>query len=984
MRTALFCAASAVILLAGCSSPKPLVSTPPVEQSTPATATPGDPLLPRPAIVQDTLPPVPDVNLADAERQLDRVRLHLLNAARALQREDTLAAVKECDQAAHRLDKLGYIPGLEDDSTYVAMTQTLRTLYRQCGPALIASGDDNALAALTALQDESIRTDSIDIHALTFKEPRPTTIPLPLNEHVERNIVYFSTNMKKSFRMWLERSGRYFPVMRPILKEEGMPDEIIFLTMIESGVNPIARSWAKCVGLWQFLKSTGEMYGLRGDWYNDDRRNPEKATRAAARHLRDLYNRYDDWHLALAAYNAGAGRIDRAIARASLAGIEKPTYWDVRPLLPTETQNYVPRYIAASIIALDPEAYEFADLGWHQPLQYDVTRVDGAYSVEDLAASAGLSVEEFQIYNTHMLQATTPPDGKDFEIRVPRGRSASFSAALASCQKSQAVRIQTHKVKRRETLALVAKKYGLSVKELMDVNDIPKKRKLRTGEVLQIPRGTVAADRNALAVAADNQSRGKSGELDAADSLRRTKGRDRHVIEARAGMTLGGIAQRFGVTVADLMTWNSMRPDDVLRSGQDIVMWLKPGDFDRVLRTGDAADATDEDRAVAEALTPAPLPTPGPSLAALSAPSTDSRPTTGNDLPLVKARARASKPERHRVKKGETLASIASAFNVTIDNLKRWNNLSTSNVRRGRVLKIYPTQNAVAGKPVYDSSRIRQERPTPDKPSKPVHSHTVKKSETLWSIATAWGVSVDEIKSWNNLPDATLRTGQVLKIHAASTPKVAAEPVSSTKVTAEPTTPTKAVTEKAVTEKAAVTTPAAVSSTTTTTAVPLQDASTVGADGTHIVQKGESLFGISRMHGLTVAEMQELNGLKGTAINVGQKLRVRRDAAAAVDSVREAGASAPALKAAASKKVESVKVEAEKKVEPVKVEAARQAPAAVQMKDGRRVHVVQAGETLYSIAKQYSVSVDDIGKWNKLNAHIRAGQELLVDPPASK
>jgi membrane-bound lytic murein transglycosylase D len=188
---------------------------------------------------------------------------------------------------------------------------------------------------LQYLVDENAK-DTTDLSQITFKEPPPTTIPLPLNEEVEKNIVYFSTKMRGNFEKWLERTGRFFPVMRPILKEEGLPDEIIYLTLIESGCNPVARSWAKCIGLWQFLKSTGEMYGLKGDWYSDDRRDPEKATRAAARHLRDLYNRYKDWHLALAAYNAGAGRIDRAIQKSKL---EHPSYWDVRQFLPTETRG---------------------------------------------------------------------------------------------------------------------------------------------------------------------------------------------------------------------------------------------------------------------------------------------------------------------------------------------------------------------------------------------------------------------------------------------------------------------------------------------------------------------------------------------------------------------------------------------------------------------------------------------------------------------
>ncbi|MFZ1730169.1 MAG: LysM peptidoglycan-binding domain-containing protein [Bacteroidota bacterium] len=986
---------------------------------------PNAPLLPRPELVIDGVPPTLDVTILEKEPLLDRARMHIVLAAKALENGDTLVTVNQCTLATEKLDRASYLPDIDDDDNYVELSARLRTLYRACASTIEQSDLELPMSALATLADESTDADTIDLSVISFKEPPPTVIPLPLNPEVEKNIIYFTTKMRKHFVKWIERSGRYFPLMRPILKEEGMPDEIIFLTMIESGVNPIARSWAACVGLWQFLKSTGEMYGLKGDWHTDDRCDPEKATRAAARHLRDLYNRFDDWHLALAAYNAGAGRISRAIKK---SGKAHPTYWEVREYLPKETQNYVPRFIAASIVALDPQEYDMAELVPLRPLEYDVVATEKPYHLKDLALVVGSSMEDLQELNPTLLQSITP--ARKFDLRIPKGRSETFASNIRNVEVRSTTEtvIVDHKVRRGETIYKLAKKYHVTVGQIIKTNELSSARRLRVGEVLRIPRQETVAT-TAYKVAMDNVANPDSE----VDPTVHTNGRQKLTVKVESGMTLGGMARNFGVTVTDLMTWNSLSSDDRLLAGSTMDVWVK-GDQKFNGDTSTIAELRSTEGVSSGGSSSAATKQPSPSIA--------KNPDSG-----IEASASASKFE-YTVQRGETLASIAETFNVTIQNLIEWNELKSTKIRSGSKLKLETEllpgsaeqslqqekpdakKSAVHGKILVQEKASAKKEPTSQKstreimpdapktaPEKAVPTkdqktstaaavspntastvqqndslYTVTKGETLYRISVMHGVTVAQIMEWNSLPEPSIQVGQQLIVGhskaepmktvtvAASKPEAAekadktvkpeaAEKADKTKTSATPFKIENAVKSDQAAAAAAVTDDGS-------------EAPLVTEAGVYTVQPGDNLYRIARAAGMSVEELKKLNGLKSSAIVNGQKLTVASPGAAGTlrsDAAPKVQQKAPVQAKAAGQDKAADQAKAGKLENTAPLENAEtQNGSAVSAANGiRHEHVVERGETLNSISRKYDIPVSKLKEWNDLGRFLNIGQKIV-------
>lgn len=311
-------------------------------------------------------------------------------------------------------------------------------------------------------------------------------IPIVLNDLVTNYITFFQTRLRDRFEEWLARSGRYIPLMQDILKQHQLPEDLVFLALIESGFNPKAFSRAKAAGPWQFIKGTGKKYGLRIDQWIDERRDPVKSTVAAAKYLKDLYGMFGSWPLSMASYNAGEGRIMRALART-----KAEDFWELKSSsLRPETKNYVPKFMAATIIAKEPQKYGFF-IDYHPPLVYDEVEISKPVSFKTIAKAAGVSIAEIKTYNPELKKEMTPPKYPHYRLKLPPGTKERFVANFSPRTEKEIVvtGAQKHRIQKGETLSSISRKYDVSVKRILEANQLDKESILQAGHVLLIPGG---------------------------------------------------------------------------------------------------------------------------------------------------------------------------------------------------------------------------------------------------------------------------------------------------------------------------------------------------------------------------------------------------------------------------------------------------------------------------------------------------------------
>ncbi len=315
------------------------------------------------------------------------------------------------------------------------------------------------------------------------KEP-DFDIPIVINEKVEQFILCFQTTMRDKFVTWLARSGRYIPVMKKLLKEHGLPEDLVYMAFIESGFDPYAYSRSKAVGPWQFIYLTGKRYGLRVNWWVDERRDPEKSTIAAAKYLKDLYETFACWYLAAAGYNAGEYKIVKAMKR-----YRTEDFWKLTKVkyLKRETKNYVPLMIAAALIGKDPEKYGFSDVEFQEPLRYEKVKVPELTDLSHIARACDTSLEEIKDLNPELRRGVTPPNETDYEIKIPFGKKDIFLIAFEILQPLEKFQFKTHLVKKGETLKGIAKLYRVDLEPLLEINHLTKATPISKGMILSIP-----------------------------------------------------------------------------------------------------------------------------------------------------------------------------------------------------------------------------------------------------------------------------------------------------------------------------------------------------------------------------------------------------------------------------------------------------------------------------------------------------------------
>jgi membrane-bound lytic murein transglycosylase D len=440
-------------------------------------------------------------------------------------------------------------------------------------PGSELSGD--GLSDLSAPEENASTAGDVDIGETLIPDPgdlgqedstaavNPSIIDVPVvfNDSVETYLNYFQYDIHDRFNAWLERSGRYVGMMTEIFKRYGLPEDLVYLSLIESGFNPKAHSRAHAVGAWQFIRGTGRLYQLKINPWVDERKDPIKATIAAARHLKDLYAKFNSWPLALASYNAGARKIERGLIKAKTTD-----YWNLRKSrhIRRETKGYVPKYMAALLIAKDPAQYGF-DPDYQEPFAYEEVGVPGLASLRVIAKSAGISYASLRDLNPELRTVITPPTKGKYQIRLPIGTKETFESNYAKIPVEKKLFRSRYVVRRNDTLSGIAKRYGTTVSLIARTNRISRRHILHIGDVLYIPKAGPGGSRHLV-----RKSRVRKV----------SAGRTRHaegqiVYKVQSGDTLWDISKAFNIRLSTLRKHNRLGRHSLIHPGDILILGYK-------------------------------------------------------------------------------------------------------------------------------------------------------------------------------------------------------------------------------------------------------------------------------------------------------------------------------------------------------------------------------------------------------------------------
>ena len=808
---------------------------------------------------------------------------------------------------------------------------------------------------LITLKDKKVASTGIGKTHL----PAFLTIPMPENDVVKKSIKWFTETKfgRKVFESWYSKSTRWFPLMKQIAKEEGVPEEIVYLSMIESGLNPTIVSRASAVGLWQFMYPTGKDFGLNSNssiWV-DERRDPEKSTRAAMKYLKFLYNEFGDWHLALASYNCGQGRVGRAIKR---SGKTNPTFWEISHLLPKETRYYVPKFISTALVAMEPQLYNFQvdTFNYHEEYKFDVIMLNEPVSVSALSKCINISDSVIFCLNPELLRSTTPPNATNYRLKIPHQTKDIFNTNYALLTHEEKQPYVEHNVLSGESIAKIARKYDISAQEITELNGLKSTRtKLRRGNPLKLPLSVASYEEINLAAKESGSYYPLDGSIDLVHYVSR-------------GESLFRIARKYGVSVENLVDLNSLSSkNSTLNIGQKLIVSVKEDSEEEVDDDGVNEIASTGSASVNPKLDKAIVVSHrvkyGENISEIASMydtdvdkiKKDNRLKSnslrsGTNLKIVTLVNPESLKNNnvandkqiafHYVRRGETLGRIASKYDMSVSDIQRENSLRGSKIYPGQKLKI---QKTVGGNTREEVNIASVSKPTNSESNIQVHS--VNKGESLYNISRRYNISVSDLKSMNNLSSDYIYQGQKLKLIDNGT-------------------------------------------------LP----STSNNFAKHSVKRGETLGQIAENYGVLAQQIRNWNNISGSRIYPGQKLLIQSDKADIVQSstpkkveyhtIRKG----ETLSSIASKYDVSInEIKSWNSIDGVNIKAGdRLALNADMMSKGSNsvknessnpiYYNLKKGENLAIVASKFGISVDQIQKLNSnVNPRrLQIGQKIRV------
>ena len=567
---------------------------------------------------------------------------------------------------------------------------------------------DESVADSASLQVIENFLDTIDVSQFT--------LPVVFNERVMQEIFYMSGGARSFTEGSLNRKTAYDSLVYSKLDEMNMPKDLIYLALVESGFKLKAYSRAKASGMWQFIPETGKRYGLTVDYWVDMRRNPEMATTAALKYLSRLYSEFNDWLLAMAAYNCGEGRVRRLVkekmADSTWDTTQVVTYWDLE--LPKETMRYVPRILAAMVIGHYPEHYDMKINRQYRP-DFDTVTVFDSFPLEEVAKILKVPEDTLRSLNMELVKWCTPPNRDSYLLRLPVGTRSAFVDGYDKMEKNNFSSWHHHKVKRGESLGVISRQYGISVKELQQANDM-KGTRIRAGQTLLIP----------IKVTPKKSSGKKPVKV--------------KTYVAKLGDNVASVARLFGVSQESLRIWNSMKEDHVVKPG-DTLFVSKP-ELKPVVPQAAVTPkiAKGERYVVAE----------GDTYAAIA---------KKYGIPVVML-LEANGGFQNRLSVGDSL--VIPEFTQTVQKAsakpKSAENTAAKPAEKSGKSKTADALPRQSSAQATGSASAKSEKPAKER------VHVVKKGEGLWDISRQYGVTIEDIVRWNDLKDTKIRIGDKLII----------------------------------------------------------------------------------------------------------------------------------------------------------------------------------------------------------------------------